>query len=228
VVNHLNRNSKRQWLMIVDNADDYSHFFPLPPDGTSPRLDDQSYLASFIPQSGTAARRIIITPRDKKLGRQLSQTSRISVQSLPLPEAITLFSTKIQDQARRSYVDAEKLVMALDCHPLAITQAAAFINQFDDFTSNDYLRTLEDLETMSEALSEDLHDARRAPGMPNAIFKTWRVSYDLLNRDHPAAADLLCLMATLDNSAIPSRLLRTQDEVTLEDRKKVQTLLISL
>jgi hypothetical protein len=156
----------------------------------------------------------------------LTSSLPIPVQSLPPTEAKVLLSAKILDQNKWDDEEAGRLVTKLDCHPLAITQAAAFINQFDDITIIDYLKNLEqDVDTMMETLSEDLCDSRRAPGTPNAIFKTWQVPYSLLRRDHPEAADLLCLMATLDSSSIPARILRMQDNVSLEDRKRLQTLI---
>jgi tetratricopeptide (TPR) repeat protein len=225
VVNHLKKKSKRQWLMIVDNADDYYSFFP-PSQGEMPKRGNQSHLASYLPQTDAAGGRIIITTRDKRLGQQLSDGLPIFVESLPIAEAKTLLLAKIQVQAKLNNTEAGRLATTLDCHPLAITQSTAFINQNDDTTITDYINSLdESAATMIETLSDDLYDARRAPETPNAIFKTWVISYSLLKRRHDAAAELLCLMATLDNTTIPSRMLRNQDKVTLEDRKKIQTLI---
>jgi hypothetical protein len=70
VQKHLTKKSARQWLMIVDNADDLLMFFPSSSDN-SLAPNHQSYLANSLPPPEATGGKMIITTRDKKIGASI-------------------------------------------------------------------------------------------------------------------------------------------------------------
>ena len=57
-----------------------------------------------------------------------------------------------------------------------------------------------------------LHDSRRQPGTPNAVFRTWQISYHQIEVENTEAANKLSLMAVLDRQAVPRALLASRDD----------------
>lgn len=103
--------------------------------------------------------------------------------------------------------------------PLAITQAAAYISE-EDVTISHYLTLLQsgDRDT-SELLETNYQDAGRDFNSQNAIFATWKITFDQIRKRNPRAAEILSLMAVLDRQAIPNMLLRsTVDSQVTHDR----------
>src|SRR2546423_14421717 len=70
----------------------------------------------------------------------------------------------------------ETLVEALGQIPLAITQAAAYVNR-NNMDVRKYLTALrKDQQNLTDHLSTELHDHRPERGYPNSVFRTWRLS----------------------------------------------------
>jgi tetratricopeptide (TPR) repeat protein len=65
-------------------------------------------------------------------------------------------------------------------------------------------------------MNTELQDHRRERGIPNSVFRTWKLSYDQMKEQDPRAAEMLSLMAMLDRQQIPETLLRRQGEGDLE------------
>lgn len=78
---------------------------------------------------------------------------------------------------------------------------------------------------VQDVLSYELHDARRQPGTPNAIFRTWQISYRQIQLENTEAANKLSLMAVLDNQAIPQMLLAEGDALDMAEMNALQVLL---
>lgn len=114
----------------------------------------------------------------------------------------------------------------LEYIPLAITQAAAFINRNAIATLQHYLEKLKlsHLESQ-DILSKDLLDSRRHPGLANSVFRTWKSSYTQIESDNTPAAEKLSLMAVLDNQAVPRILLQNGEVIEVEEMEAIQTLL---
>ena len=110
--------------------------------------------------------------------------------------------------------EAELLVLLeeLGYLPLAVTQAASFIQENHSSTM-EYINALRG-EDAEEFLSEELHDSRRDEESANCVFRTWKLSYDLIKRQKPRAADLLSLLAMLDRQSIPKSLLKVPEVTT--------------
>ena len=118
------------------------------------------------------------------------------------------------------------LLKELDYIPLAITQAGAFVKRNKLTSLKFYLGKLCQFHlNVKDVLSCDLHDARRRAGTPNAIFRTWQISYQQIKMDNTEAASMLSLMAVLDNQAIPQMVLLKGETMDMAELNAIQLLL---
>ena len=117
------------------------------------------------------------------------------------------------------------LLKELDYIPLAITQAAAFVKRNKLTSLEFYLSKLCQHLQVQDVLSYELRDARRQPGTPSAIFRTWQISYQQIKLDNTEAASKLSLMAVLDNQAIPQMLLAKGEALEMAEIDAIQVLL---
>ena len=121
---------------------------------------------------------------------------------------------------------ADMLLKELDYIPLAITQAGAFVKRNKLSSLKFYLGKLCQFHlNVQDVLSYELYDARRQAGTPNAIFRTWQISYQQIQLDNTEAANMLSLMAVFDNQAIPRILLIEGDIMDIAEMNAIQVLL---
>ena len=108
--------------------------------------------------------------------------------------------------------------------PLAITQAAAFIKE-NDTSLGEYLELLHTNEAdMSDLLAEDIHGRRRDEDTANSVIRTWKFSFEQIQREKPRTAEVLSLMATFDRQGVPRMLLRKDDETDTKFKLALKTL----
>ena len=139
----------------------------------------------------------------------------ITVPLLAEHEAVRLLHSKLSEDSNCTEA-AAILVKTLDCLPLAITQAAAFISE-NHCTLGDYLEMLQASDAdQIELLSKDLYDPRRDTDALSSVVRTWKLSYDQVRTQKPRAAEMLALMAVLDRQGIPKSLLRRDCERSIE------------
>ncbi|KAL6890819.1 hypothetical protein GGI43DRAFT_425308 [Trichoderma evansii] len=164
---------------------------------------------------------IIVTTRDKTLGLELTRYPRhvIEIKPMPVVDATSLFR-KILGPKFQAALDMNvviNLVKALGLIPLAITQAALYIEQhLPQITLNKYLEKLEESDEEKVKLLKfdaGLHGIGTAP---NTILTTWQMSFDAIRSQQPSAIKLLSLMSFFDRRGIPKWLIApyTQDDNT--------------
>jgi post-segregation antitoxin (ccd killing protein) len=91
--------------------------------------------------------------------------------------------------------------------PLAIAQAAAYINE-NGITLADYLALLDCQEPeIIDLLTEQFEDDARYADMKNPVATTWLISFQQIRARDPLAADYLFFMACVDHKDIPQFLL---------------------
>ncbi|KAI4156990.1 MAG: hypothetical protein L6R39_000853 [Caloplaca ligustica] len=105
--------------------------------------------------------------------------------------------------------DAVRLVQVLDHMPLAISQAAAYINQrAPRITPSRYLDAFRTSDRdQANLLNRDAGDIRRDQSVGNSIITSWQISFDHIRQQRPSAARLLSWMSLFDRQGIPERLL---------------------
>src|SRR4029077_12512689 len=99
------------------------------------------------------------------------------------------------------------LLQQLTFLPLAITQAAAYINE-TGISIADYVSLLkEQEEDMIELLSKDFEDKWRNAEVTNPVAMTWLISFEQIRQRDSLATDYLSFMACIDPRNIPTHLL---------------------
>jgi hypothetical protein len=98
---------------------------------------------------------------------------------------------------------AVKLLNELAFLPLAIVQAAAYINE-NETTLAKYLDLLaEQEEDVVDLFSKDFEDEGRYRGMKNPVAPTWLISFEQMRGRDPLAVDYLSFMACIEPTDIP-------------------------
>jgi tetratricopeptide (TPR) repeat protein len=209
----LNNNDDGEWLMILDNADNSDLFFSLTAvNPASERSATKKPLADYLPKRLTSKQSLLITTRNQQLGDDLSHGEEgIEVLPFSLREAAVLLRSKAGKSSDSwNDSDADQLAEMLGRIPLALTQAATFIKR-NRMSPRRYQESLEANEdNVKEFLSIEYPDHRRERGIPNAVFRTWELSFNQILEQEPRASEILSLMAMFDRQQIPELLIRQQ------------------
>ncbi|KAF9761682.1 hypothetical protein IL306_003749 [Fusarium sp. DS 682] len=204
----LQRNDIQPWLMIVDNADDMNLFV------------SQNQLASYLPKSNKG--KILVTSRSLDAAEKLVGSSQATFR-IPImgeEQALKLLKTKLKDKPDEDA--AKKLVRTLDCIPLAINQAAAYINRRSPrVTTKSYLHEFYRSETRKDSLlRSDKGDLARQDEVSNSVVVTWQVTFEQIRREQPRAANLLSLMSQFQAQNIPEFMLHSYGDDDIDDESK--------
>ncbi|KAF2843949.1 hypothetical protein T440DRAFT_494281 [Plenodomus tracheiphilus IPT5] len=185
-----------QWVMVLDNVDDVETFSPSQKKQRDKAdADAQTPLATYLPQSRNGA--VLVTSRSKDAAARLAGGyNRIKeVLAMDEGEGLQLLRNKVQDPPLDKESSGE-LLRALDCIPLAITQAAAYINQRARMTVAGYLgKFWKNNKKRESLLNWDADELRRDTSASNL-------------QDQPSAAELLSLMSFFNPQGIPESTLR--------------------
>ena len=199
-------------------------FFPKP---IPTAINDECTLPliDYLPHSKGS---MLITTRNKRLAKRLAGIRALIVVNPMAPQEAQKLLLEKRQATSPSHSDEDqsrRLVEALGFIPLAITQAAAFINEnLNSLT--EYLEMLRTSDSeMQQLLNEDLGDLRRDSQSHNSIVMTWKMSFDLISKQEPRAAEMLSRMAFLDRNGIPEILLRDRSDPSVDFKKALGTLL---
>ncbi|CCF39770.1 hypothetical protein CH063_10511 [Colletotrichum higginsianum] len=200
----LERGIRGRWLMVIDNADDTHPFFPphslAGSINTNPTTDTQGGLGRYIPECGHGS--IIITSRNKQTAsRFVRGNSLLEVRAMSESETGQLLHTMLDDEF--SAEEASVLSAQLEHLPLAIAQAAAFIQE-NSISIAKYIQLLEESdENLVEQLSEPFEAVGRDSETPHALTATWIVSFNQIQQQDALASELLSFACLLDRQGIP-------------------------
>ena len=165
----------KNWLLIFDNA-----------------LDAES-VREYIP-SGSVGH-IIITSRDSSWR---GVATSLSVKVLPKSEAVEFIVNRTGQQDE---VTAVTLAETLGCLPLALEQAAAYIEACGCSLSH-YASLFQ------ESKKELLREGKIATDYPDTVATTWEMAFQQVERENPTAADLLRLCAFFAPDDIPLQVIK--------------------
>jgi hypothetical protein len=197
------------WKIVLDNADDASVLAKR----RAPGQDGSMTLSLLecIPVCDHGS--VLFTTRSQDEALQLVEhNDMIEVQPMSKAEAIVLVGRKLDQDADRSAM--EELVTLLECMPLALTQAAAYLRRRGRRSSvQAYIEELQASELAQlNLLDRDFSDHRRDEEATNPILKTWQISFDYIRTKRKTAAKLLSMMCFCDRQAIPQFLLRVRKD----------------
>jgi tetratricopeptide (TPR) repeat protein len=207
VKQHLSSSRAGRWLLIVDNADDLEIFFG---DGQSEGI------SKYLPQSENGL--IVYTTRTPEVAEQACRDI-IDVGAMNRQDAMDFLKKSLRNKKHLSNdATAKELLDELAHLPLAIAQAAAYLNR-NSTPIQRYLRLLRNTEKdMVSLLKKEFQDNTRYKESANAVAMTWVVSFNQIQERHRPAADLLAFMSCIEWKAIPRSLLPpAQSELDMED-----------
>ncbi|KAK7182532.1 hypothetical protein DPSP01_014270 [Paraphaeosphaeria sporulosa] len=138
-------------------------------------------MSAYLPQSRNGA--ILVTSRSKDVATRLvgGYNKTREVLAMDESEGLQLLRNKLGDPPNED--SAVELLRALDGIPLAITQAAAYINRraritiaryLDDFRKNDRKR--------ERLLNWDAGELRRDESASNSVMTMWQMSFEQIRR----------------------------------------------
>lgn len=196
---HLCSADAGEWLLIVDNADDYALLF-----------EDNSAvtegLMDFLPQSEGG--RILITTCLWRVATAAAGNQVVDLGQMSPDDAMShLEKSLIPKDGVQETSERNELLVELEHLPLAITQAAAYLNE-NQISISEYLGLLRGTpQELTSLMSYEFRDNTRYKNSKNAIATTWLVSFEQIRRSDPVAADLITFISFIQPKAIPRSLL---------------------
>jgi tetratricopeptide (TPR) repeat protein len=208
VKEYLSTDQAGPWLLVLDNADDHDILF-----GT----EHAEGIIDYLPESEKGI--TVFTTRVQELAVSLTRGDVLELGSMSRPDATDfLKKSLIKKSLTADRKEVEELLDELACLPLAIAQAAAYLNM-NRTTITKYLRLLRHTEQDTISLmSKEFRDQTRYKGSANAVASTWVVSFSQLRERDAVAADLLAFISCIEWKAIPQSLLpKTQSRERTEE-----------
>ena len=199
VKQHLSQESTGKWLLVVDNADDIDVWF-------GNNSSKATSLTDFLPKSSQGV--VLFTTRNRKAAVKMAQSNVIEVSEMNEQTATELLKKSLIHPEVLDHKQATlTLFQQLAYLPLAIVQAAAYINE-NGIPVSEYLSLLDDTEEkVIEVLSEDFEDEGRYKESKNPVATTWLISFNQIRQSQALAADYLSFMSCMDSRNIPQSLL---------------------
>jgi len=151
---------QEEWLIVFDNADDP------PPD----------VVAKFIPPGNRG--NILITSRNRSMGRIVSSENRIEINEMEESDAITLLlRSSCLDPVSEHQQAAKRIVNELGCIPLAVDHAGAYI----EAGKCDIEHYLGQLSLHRQILMSDT-TFTGASNYDQTVYGTWDLSFKEIER----------------------------------------------
>ncbi|KAL3468658.1 hypothetical protein BJX99DRAFT_266009 [Aspergillus californicus] len=158
----------KKWILILDNADEMDMWIrgkpAIPP------------LKNIIPRSENG--HVLFTSRNRQLALKLAASNVVSVPDVDQKTGKEIFRKLLmrKDLLKDNSV-TNTLLEQLSFLPLAISQAAAYINQTDISLAR-YMSLLGEQEgSTMELLGEEFEDDGRYAEIQNPVATTWLVSF---------------------------------------------------
>ncbi|KFA78071.1 hypothetical protein S40288_05424, partial [Stachybotrys chartarum IBT 40288] len=210
VCRYLSSDEAGNWLLIIDNADDWKLVFG---SAGNPGLEE------YLPESRNGI--ILLTTRFGRVAVDFAGPDVIDVDQMDPEEAMNLLDNSlIRKEPLQNKELAEELLNTLTFLPLAITQAAAYLN-FTKAPLQTYLKLLRRAEKgVAGVLDIEFKDNTRYRELPNAVGATWLVSFDQINnsdeRSEQLAVQLLSFISCIEPKMIPQTILPQGEPEELE------------
>lgn len=213
----------KEWLLIIDNADEASLFASKTELSRDKTGTDQSIL-EYLPESPHGS--ILITTRNRaagvKFARNLSP-ELVEVNTMTEDESSRLIRSTLSEDTPTDE-EIHEVSNLLGYLPLALAQATAFMQE-NVLTINEYIELYKDSdETEMDLLSEPFETLGRDSQVPNAVATTLIISIDQIKKKDPKAVEILSLVAFVDQHDIPKSLIQAKVKRSLDLTKALGTL----
>ncbi|KAL7948310.1 hypothetical protein V8C42DRAFT_342360 [Trichoderma barbatum] len=186
-----------RWLLVLDNADDHDLIF-----GNNSAFGG---LLQYLPRSDLGC--ILATTRDRRVAVGFAETNVVTLSEMGIDEAETFFRKSLIEKDFVADEPISSLLEFLERIPLAIAQAAAYIN-VNQVAIHEFLDLLQDVpRDQMSVLSRHFQDSTRYRESQNAIALTWLASFDKITQTDSTAAKLLVFISCIERKGIPRSLL---------------------
>ncbi len=147
-------------------------------------------------------RSVLVTTRNKEAGSRLTRGRRpIEVKKMDDSESKELLEKKLEED-NINPSDLSRLSSRLEHLPLALVQAAAFIQE-KSVSIRRYLELLDKSDhDLVDLLSQDFETVGRDSETPRAVIETWILSFNQIQQQSTFAGKLLAIIGLLDRHAI--------------------------
>ncbi|KAF5610782.1 hypothetical protein F25303_14521, partial [Fusarium sp. NRRL 25303] len=198
VCQHLSSKSAGKWLLVVDNADDMQTVMG------SKGADKGLYRS--LPQSDQG--RILFTTRYRKVAVSVAGRNILDVPAMGRDEARSYFKQALIQEVSSSDEQVMDHLLTLLTHlPLAITQAAAYLNE-NEISLMDYLQLFENTDRdRIELLSAEFQDDTRYEQSQDPVATTWFISFNQIRKGDELASRILMFLAYVEPKAVPQSML---------------------
>ncbi|KAJ3335862.1 hypothetical protein HDU93_004231, partial [Gonapodya sp. JEL0774] len=199
VHDHLSQGKAGRWLLIVDNADDDHILRDIDP---------------FLPKNDES--RILFTTRTQTLAVTAARKDIVRLDQMDEVEARTFFQNALirGELASNDPSVTGELLKDLTYLPLAINQAAAYLNTNEPTTCQQYMDILKRTEKDAMELlsvSSNVGDHQKSD---NAVATTWVVSFNRIRELNSTAENLLLFIACIESKEIPESILPGAESIT--------------
>ncbi|KAI2669310.1 hypothetical protein LCP963914a_9955 [Penicillium roqueforti] len=216
VENRLRDEKTGKWICILDNVDDdrflYSFQAAQKEDSSrDPTNTSTKPLLEYVPRGRNGS--MIITSRTREVALKLvDRKNLVEVEPMESSEALELLQRKLPQAGDGE--ESQKLVDTLELMPLAIVQAASYIqNRTPRYSVSQYLKDFQESDRKAiRLLKAETGHYYRDWEAKNSILVTWQMSFDYIRQIRPSAAELLSLMSFFDRQEIPESLIRHRPE----------------
>ncbi|KAG8530142.1 uncharacterized protein KY384_005625 [Bacidia gigantensis] len=192
--NHLSTASACKWLLIVDNADDGDIVFG--------KKGESNGVIDYLPKSENGL--TLFTTRNRGMAVDLAGSDIVEIHEMGPVEAETfLRQSLVQKESLQDQRIVSELLEELTFLPLAIAQAAAYINTMQ-ITIAGYLHLFQTSEQDAVSLlSYEFHDETRYKDSQNAVASIFDDSFNRIMKTDCIAERILTIMSCLDHKRIP-------------------------
>ncbi|KAL7755421.1 hypothetical protein ACKLNR_014519 [Fusarium oxysporum f. sp. zingiberi] len=192
--------SKRagKWLLMVDNADDMQTVMG--------SIGVEKGMYRSLPQSDEG--RILFTTRYRKVAVSVAGRNIVEVPTMSRDEARSYFKQALIQEISSSDEQVIDHLLALLTHlPLAITQAAAYMNE-NQVSLTEYLQLFENTDRdRIELLSAEFQDDTRYEQSQDPVATTWSISFNQIRKADELASRILMFLAYVEPKAVPQSML---------------------
>ncbi|KAK2666255.1 Tetratricopeptide repeat [Fusarium oxysporum f. sp. vasinfectum] len=192
--------SKRagKWLLVVDNTDDMQTVMGLK------GADNGLYRS--LPQSDQG--QILFTTRYRKVAVSVAGRNILDVPAMDRDEARSYLEEALIQEMSPTDDEVMNHLLTLLAHlPLAITQAAAYLNE-NQISLTEYLQLFENTERdRIELLSTEFQDGTRYEQSQDPVATTWFISFNQIHKADELASRILMFLAFVEPKAVPQSML---------------------
>ena len=225
----LQKERRGGWLIVLDSADDVSFLLEPPESSQNPDGADAVEVRTrmdYLPVCSHGS--MIVTTRSRAVANRLASRSKtIVLEPMSYENAVSLLQKKLGPSDKATNSAKMRLAAALGFMPLAIKQAAAYINNSTPRSSvEQYLVKFRESDARKIALldTEVRDPLSQDTEASSSIIGALQISFDHIDQTRPSAAQLLSLMSFFDHHGIPAFLLNpsTNEDNEQDRRAKVR------